>query len=99
MIRCLFVFLCLFSFINSDAQLSIQLSPGVINYGGDLQNKVYTFQDAQFSMGGSLMYSINKFTIRGGVAFGKVGGDDSTNTGYTTRNLSFGSKVSEASLC
>jgi len=97
--RCLFVFLCLISFISSNAQLSIQLSPGVINYGGDLQNKVYTFQDAQFSIGGSLMYSINKFTIRGGATFGKVGGDDSTNTGYTSRNLSFGSKVYEASLC
>lgn len=98
MLRSLFVFLCIISFISSHAQFSIQLSPGIINYGGDLQNKVYTFQDAQFSIGGSLLYNINKFAIRGSLLFGNVKGDDSTNTGYMSRNLSFHSKVYEASL-
>lgn len=97
--RCLFVFLCLPLFINVQAQnLSIQLSPGIMNYGGDLQNKVYTLQDAHFSIGGSLIYSINKFSIKGSLTYGKVKGDDSTNTGYTSRNLSFQSKIYEASV-
>lgn len=98
MFKGLFVFLGLISAFSTNAQFSIQLSPGVINYGGDLQNKVYSFQDAGFSMGGSLMYSINKVTIRGSVTFGKVKGDDSSNTGYTSRNLSFASKINEFAL-
>jgi hypothetical protein len=99
MYKCLFVFFCLIFFIHSNAQLSIQLSPGIMNYGGDLQNKVYTLQDAQFSIGGSLIYSIDKFGIKGSLTYGNVQGDDSTNTGFTGRNLSFGSKIYEASLC
>lgn len=81
-----------------NAQFSIQLSPGIINYGGDLQNKIYTFKQAGFSVGGALMYSVNKFSLRAGLTYGKVEGDDLSNTGYKQRNLSFKSSISEASL-
>jgi len=80
-------------------EFSVQLTPGIINYGGDLQNKVYTFQQAGSSIGGALMYRINKFSIRAGLEYGKVKGDDLSNTGFTARNLSFETGVSEGSLC
>lgn len=80
------------------AQLSVQLNPGLMNYGGDLQNKAYTFQQGGISIGGALLYRINKFSIRAGLTYGKIKGDDLTNTGYDFRNLSFQTKVGEASL-
>lgn len=87
-------------FVDVDAQnLSIQVSPGVMNYGGDLQSKAYTFQNANFSLSGSLIYSINKFSIKGSLTYGRIEGNDSGSTGFQFRNLSFQSKIYEASLC
>ncbi|HEX5150285.1 MAG TPA: DUF6089 family protein [Parafilimonas sp.] len=80
------------------AQFSVQLTPGLMNYGGDLQNKAYTFQQGGFSIGGALIYRISKFSLRAGFNYGKIKGDDVSNTGYDFRNLSFETKVGEASL-
>src|SRR6478609_3715419 len=97
------IFFCLtalvFNTILHAQEFSVQIAPGLMNYGGDLQNKVYTFQQGGFSIGGALIYRVNKFSLRAGLNYGKVKGDDLSNTGYDFRNLSFETNVGEASLC
>lgn len=84
--------------ITSVAQgFGIYASPGIINYGGDLQKKVYTFSQAKFAISGGLLYNFNHFTIRGALTYGRIQGSDSTG-GFKARNLSFQSKLGEASL-
>ncbi len=73
------------------------ISPGLINYGGDLQQKVYTFSQSGFSISGGALYNINHFTIRAAFTYGKIQGSDTTG-GYPNRNLSFQSKLTEGSL-
>ena len=42
-----FIFLLLCNAVPAQ-ELSVQIATGLMNYGGDLQNKVYTFKQAQF---------------------------------------------------
>lgn len=93
-------FLLFLAWYNSlSAQdLGIYVSPGVINYGGDLQNTVYTFNQSGFAIGGGVTYRIKKFVVRAGVTTGSVQGSDSANSLYKNRNLSFQSKIFEGSL-
>jgi len=79
-------------------ELSLQISPGIMNYGGDLQSDVYTFQHANFSIGANLAYRINKFSLRTGFNVGSVHGDDLNNTNYKNRNLSFSTNIFDANL-
>jgi len=96
--RLLIVCLPALAFANiTFAQLSVQIAPGIMNYGGDIQNKIYTFQEGNFAISGTLIYSFNKFSARAGMTFGKVMGDDLKGTGYETRNLSFNSNITEGS--
>jgi hypothetical protein len=76
----------------------VQISPGLMNYGGDLQTKAYTFQQAHLSISAGLIYTIQKFSIRGDFTFGKVEGNDANNTKYKYRNLSFYSNISDVNL-
>ena len=96
------IFFCALAFIFSNIihaqQLSLQISPGLMNYGGDLQNKVYTFQQSNFSLGAGVIYSINKISLRARLTYGKIKGDDLHNTKFKDRNLSFASNIGEASL-
>lgn len=70
-----------------------------MNYGGDLQDKVYTFNQANFSFGAALLCRVNKISLRGGVNFGKVRGNDENNTKFKYRNLSFASNIVDGNLC
>lgn len=87
----------LFSFSSIAQRFGIYASPGIINYGGDLQKKVYTFSQARFAISGGLLYNFNHFTIRGALTYGRIQGSDSTG-GFKNRNLSFQTKLGEASL-
>ena len=97
------LFFCVIFFVFYNAivaqELSVQISPGLMNYGGDLQTNVYTFQNANFSIAAGIAYRVNKFSLRGGFTYGKVKGDDLNNTGYKTRNLSFYSNITDANFC
>src|SRR5437868_5893216 len=95
----LLVIFCSLYHLLAAQELSVRISPGVMNYGGDLQSKVYTFQNANFSIGADLIYRVNKFSLRGGVTFGKVNGNDLNNTVYKDRNLSFYTNIADANLC
>ncbi len=97
------IFLLLLFFILhnmlSAQELSMQIAPGLINYGGDLQSTIYTFNEAELSINGALMYSINKWIIRGNATYGHIKGSDAANSLYPNRNLSFKTKITEISLC
>lgn len=98
--RIFFLIVVIFFYNNLTAQdLGVQVAPGLMNYGGDLQNKVYTFDQANFSVSAGLIYSINQFSLRGSFTYGKVSGDDARNTKFKYRNLSFFSTVSDVNLC
>lgn len=94
--------LLLFSILHnmlSAQELSMQIAPGLINYGGDLQTSAYTFNGVEFSISGALMYRINKFVIRGNATYGHIKGSDAENSTYSERNLSFKTKIGDISLC
>src|SRR6267154_1438551 len=96
---CFFIiFLSLYNVLSAQ-ELSVRISPGIMNYGGDLQTKVYTFQNANFSIAADVMYRVDKFSLRGGITYGKVNGNDLNNTSYKDRNLSFFSNIADANLC
>ncbi len=94
-----YIAILVFHYTLTAQNLSVQISPGFMNYGGDLQSKAYTFQHADFSIGVYAGYRINQFLLRAGFTTGKIHGDDLSNTGYKYRNLSFASSITDVNLC
>jgi hypothetical protein len=95
------VALAFFATGEIDAQrLYFNIGGGMINYGGDLQDKLFTFDQANhaFSLGAS--YKLSKY-IAVSAAFntGKLAAADfKSNSSLSRRNLSFYSTLSEGSL-
>ncbi len=81
---------------NADAQkFHVNLFAGVSNYQGDLQDKRFTFSQSHFAGGVGLSYDLtDKFSIRSGVALGRVSGDDKLGRNKL-RNLNFISNLTE----
>jgi len=94
------LYLLLLMVYNSSAaqDFGIYVSPGLINYGGDLQSTVYTFSQSGFAVAAGATYRIKKFVVRAGITTGKIQGSDSANSEFKQRNLSFQSKIFEGSL-
>lgn len=92
--------LLLFGFCNSlfSQEFSVQLAPGLINYGGDLQNKLYTVSQGGLSIYAGVTYRIDHISVKGGFTYGKIKGSDAANGLYETRNLSFETAISEVNL-
>ena len=80
-------------------ELSVQLSAGLMNYGGDLQQQTYSFTLAKPTIGATLAYRVNHFVIRTGFVYGTVSADDKQSSLYKMRNLNFSSSITEANLC
>jgi hypothetical protein len=80
-------------------QLGLQINAGLMNYGGDLQTKVYTFNEAELTAGANLLYQVNNFVLRAGFTYGSIQGDDKKIQQFAHRNLNFKSTITEASLC
>ncbi len=76
----------------------MQVNAGLMNYGGDLQSKPYTFNESEPTAGVSLSYRINKFGLLAGFNYGSVQADDK-KIAFTARNLNFKSKITEGILC
>lgn len=96
-----FITLSLITFlitIRANAQkLHVNLFAGMSNYQGDLQDKRFTFNQSHLAVGAGLSYEITeKFSLNGGLTFGKIAADDKNNKRNTIRNLNFSSKLSEA---
>lgn len=79
------------------AQLGIQLNGGIMNYGGDLQAKVYTLNQSELTGGVALLYGFNNFFLRAGFNYGSVQADDAKSK-IAYRNLSFKSNISDVNL-
>ena len=95
----LIIVLCI-SFKNLQAQrLFINIGGGAINYGGDLQDKLFTFNQANSTVSGGLYYNIsNHFALEGTLMLGKLSASDAKSKESVKRNLSFYSKIGEAAL-
>lgn len=96
----------LFSFVASllvacglNAQdFNLNLFLGTSNYQGDLQDKRFTFNQSHLAGGIGLSYDLTeRFSLRGGLMFGKVSGDDRLGRNKI-RNLNFSSGITEGHL-
>jgi opacity protein-like surface antigen len=84
----------------SQNRLHVTLFGGFSNYQGDLQNKPFTLDQAHLALGGGLSYDITShIAIRGELKYGRIEAADRYNIpSLQKRNLSFASKLYEASL-
>src|SRR5215471_5788012 len=79
---------------------SFFVAGGMINYGGDLQNSLFTFNQSNsaFSAGVSYKFS-NYFSVSASVLTGKLAASDAkTNQDSYRRNLSFYTHITEGNL-
>ena len=77
---------------------NLDLFLGTSNYQGDLQDKRFTFNQSHLAGGIGLSYDLTeKFSLRGGIMFGKVSGDDKQGRNKA-RNLNFSSGLTEGHL-
>jgi len=100
-IKCILIIILLATFNEVQSQrLFIHLEGGTVNYGGDLQDKIFTFNQANNFIGAGLYYNLSDhIAIEGSLSTGKLAASDAkSNTANARRNLSFYSNISEASL-
>ncbi|ULQ57640.1 PorT family protein [Flavihumibacter rivuli] len=74
---------------------------GLSNYQGDLQEKRITTNQANGAFGLGVQYDLNpKLSLRGGLVYGKLSGDDKKNTDsfLVARNLNFTSPLLEGHI-
>ena len=75
---------------------------GTAAYNGDLTQTAFSFKRLGPSAGVNIKYYSGSFwSVRAGISYGKVSGDDSKNRdeGLKSRNLSFKSHIVEFSIC
>lgn len=80
---------------------SVNLSLGIANYGGDLQEKRITLSQAKLATGLGLSYALTtKLRLRGEYLFAKIGADDKLNNkaSLQARNLNFKANLFETSV-
>jgi hypothetical protein len=94
--------LALLPFFAFSQKFHADLFGGIANYQGDLQGKRVTFSQAHPAVGLGASYDLtNKFILRAGFTYGRVGASDQKNTtakGIEYRNLSFKSDIYEFHL-
>src|SRR5689334_827369 len=82
-------------------EVRLHLMGGFANYNGDIQQKMFTLQDAQgaVSIGGTLNIT-DKLAIRGDASFTKLRANDKDNKKIQlrNRNLNFQTIIQELSL-
>ena len=72
---------------------------GTSNYGGELQNKKFTFDQSNFAAGLGLTYELNEqLYLTGALKLGKLTADDKKSPKNKDRNLSFSSPLTELNL-
>lgn len=80
---------------------SVHLGIGYSNYGGDLQQKFYTLQQAGFARNIGVGYNLSsRLHLRGEYTFGKIKADDKLNSKpvLQQRNLNFAANLFETSV-
>ncbi len=78
----------------------LHVQGGMMNYGGDLQDQLFTFNQSNSSFGLGIDYKLSRhITMSANYSKGKLAASDAkTNAGNYRRNLSFYSNISEMSL-
>ena len=84
--------------ITFSQKMQLNIGGGLINYGGDLQDKNFTFDQANAALNVGLSCQILKqLFVTAGYTSGKISASDANTKNYS-RNLNFKSKINEASL-
>ncbi|MEP6846819.1 MAG: DUF6089 family protein [Panacibacter sp.] len=81
-------------------RLYIHIEGGAVNYGGDLQDKVFTLNQANSLLGGGIHYKVsNIFSLEASFSAGKLSASDAkSNADSYRRNLSFYTNITEGSV-
>src|SRR6266446_1485236 len=86
---------CMISFTSKE-QVSVFVSPGLMNYGGDLQPYYWALVQSNLSISTGVSVQLtNHFNVRSELTYGKLRAYDRQYSLYPKRNLSFYSHVSE----
>lgn len=96
----LIILICTIAEQAKSQRLYVHIDGGAINYGGDLQDKLFTLNQANSLFGAGLYYKLSTHIgIEGSLVTGKLAASDAkSNTESYRRNLSFYSNITEASL-
>ncbi|CAN5810369.1 hypothetical protein BH10BAC2_BH10BAC2_19800 [soil metagenome] len=96
----LIILICTLAEQVKSQRLYLHIDGGAINYGGDLQDKLFTLNQANSLFGAGLYYKLSTHIgIEGLLVTGKLAASDAkSNTESYRRNLSFYSTITEASL-
>ena len=93
----LFSFLLL-SLVSAAQGLHLNLFLGTSNYQGDLQDKIYSFNQAHLAGGIGFSYDLsNRFAVRADFKIGKISADDEKGRNKA-RNLNFTSQLTEGDI-
>lgn len=98
--RFLFIIIIISPLISVAQRLHLDLTGGVMNYQGDLQDKPFTFDQSGLSIGARIKYDLlSHVSVRAGILYGRVGANDKFNKpSLQLRNLSFESRILEGSV-
>lgn len=89
---------CILSLVPAAQGLHLSLFLGTSNYKGDLQDKVFTFDEAHLAGGLGFSYDLsNRVAVRAGFKIGKLSADDK-NGPNKARNLNFTSQLTEGDI-
>jgi opacity protein-like surface antigen len=92
-----FSFLVL-SLVSAAQGLHLNLFLGTSNYQGDLQDKIFSFDQAHLAGGIGLSYDLSKrFSVRANFKIGKISADDEKGRNKA-RNLNFTSQLTEGDI-
>jgi hypothetical protein len=90
---------CIISFTSKE-QISLFVSPGLMNYGGDLQPYYWALVQSNLSVGAGVSCQLtDHFILRSELTYGKVHADDQQYGKYAKRNLNFYSNIKEINFC
>ena len=88
----------LISLISTAQGLHLNLFLGTSNYQGDLQDKIFSFDQAHLAGGIGFSYDLsNHFSVRANFKIGKISADDKKGRNKA-RNLNFTSQLTEGDI-
>lgn len=99
--RCFLLLLLFPVMCFAQKKLNLTVNGGFSNYSGDLQEKRFTLDQSNFTLGAGLSYELfPKFLIRGELQYGKLSADDkkSNRPLLRDRNLNFQTHIFEGAF-
>ena len=98
--RLVFIIIIILPLVSFAQRLHLNLTGGIMNYQGDLQDKPFTFDQSGLSVGAGIKYDLlSHLSVRAGILYGRVGANDKFNKpALQIRNLNFESRILEGSI-